>query len=685
MKISPKPENCSNLPNKSGMQAEQRILELRKQLEEHNYRYYTLDAPIISDREYDLLFQKLLDLEALHPELVTPDSPSQRVGTAPLESFAQIRHRIPMLSLENAFDSRDIYLFVERIARFLNQSDQIPFVTEPKMDGLAVEMVYLDGLLIEGSTRGDGQIGEDITPQLRTIPTIPLRLRRSFTGRLEVRGEVFMENDGLRRLNEQQLASGKPPFANPRNAAAGSLRQLDPAVTAKRPLKFFTYGVSSPDITGCSGQFELLALLADLGLPVNNLIRRCLTPEEVIVEFNNLASMRHSLPYEIDGMVVKVDSFVLQERLGTKARAPRWAIACKFAAQQMTTRLLAVDFQVGRTGAITPVGILEPVNVGGVTVSRATLHNQDELIKKDLRIGDTVLVQRAGDVIPEIVMTIPEKRDGSEIPVLMPKSCPVCDQPVTKPEGEAITRCQNPHCPAQRLQGLIHFASKAGLDIEGLGKKYMEQLFDANVVRDIPDIFKLNASVLAQLDGWGEKSAENVQAAIEAKKQPPLGRLLAALGIRFVGEITADLLSSHFQSLEQLRQASREQLLEIEGIGEQAAASIVDFFADPETRELLARLQESGVSPAAQLAPRTDQPLSGYTILFTGGLTGLSRDEAKKRVKDLGGQIATSVTQKTTHIVAGGKAGSKLKKAEELGKTILTEEDFLRLIDPSNS
>lgn len=679
MKILPKQGNFLSPQNNPDLPVEERLLTLRSQLNEHCHRYYTLDAPIISDREYDLLFQELLEIEALHPGLVSPDSPSQRVGGAPLESFAQIRHRIPMLSLENAFDSADIYLFVERILRFLNQSEPIPFTIEPKIDGLAVELVYLDGLLIEGSTRGDGQIGEDITAQIRTIPTIPLKLLRSVAGRLEIRGEVFMERAGLERLNEQQLLNGKPPFANPRNAAAGSLRQLDPAITAQRPLKFFAYSVSSPEITGCTGQHQLLSLLADLGLPVNGLTRLCLTPEEVIAGFNELAALRLELPYEIDGMVIKVDSFALQERLGSKARAPRWAVACKFAAQQMTTRLLSVDFQVGRTGAITPVAILEPVNVGGVMVSRATLHNQDELAKKDLRIGDTVLIQRAGDVIPEIVMAITEQRDGNETAIAMPTSCPVCSQQLKKPAGEAITRCQNPLCPAQLLQGLIHFTSKAGLDIEGLGKKNMEQLFGLGIVSDIPDIFALNSETLAKLDGWGTKSAENVLASIETRKNPPLARLLAALGIRFIGEITGDLLGCHFQSLEQLQQASKEQLLEIEGIGEQAATSIHEYFTSQETKEMLVRLHNLGVVPTVQHSSSTELPLSGYVILFTGGLTNVSRDEAKKRVKELGGQIATSVTGKTTHIVTGEKAGSKLKKAVEMGKTILSEEEFLLL------
>jgi len=522
-----------------------------------------------------------------------------------------------------------------------------------------------------------------VTHNVRTIRSIPLRLvGTGFPAHMEIRGEIYMPRAGFRQLNEDAARRGDKLFANPRNAAAGSLRQLDPAVTAKRPLKFFAYGVASPETTGCTGQYQLLALLAELGLPVNRLTRLCPTLDEVLAVFRELAVMRHNLAYEIDGMVIKVDSFALQERLGSKARAPRWAVACKFAAKQATTRLLSVDFQVGRTGAITPVALLEPVSVGGVMVSRATLHNEDELARKDLRLGDYVLVQRAGDVIPEIVLALTERREGSEIPVTMPTACPVCNHPLQRAESEAITRCHNPHCPAQRLRGLIHFTSKAGLDIEGLGKNYMEQLFELGLVRDIPDIFALSKEQLEILDGWGEKSAENVLAAIAARKTPHLGRFLAALGIRFVGEITAGLLEAHFQTLSQLNQASRAQLLEIEGIGEQASTSILEFFADEQSRQMLLRLEQLGVSPAAADREAKDLPLSGYVVLFTGGLTALSRDEAKKRVKDLGGQIATSVTQKTTHIVAGEKAGAKLQKAAELGKEVLSEEEFLRLIRP---
>ena len=658
----------------------QRIAELRRLIDEHNYRYYTLDAPTASDAEYDRLFAELLDLEARHPELASEDSPSRRVGGPPVAAFTQVVHRVAMLSLENAFTESDILAFEERVRRFLNQSADLTYVIEPKLDGLAVELVYRDGLLIQGSTRGDGQTGEDITEQLRTVKSIPLRLFHPVNGLFEVRGEVYMENAGLIRLNEQQLRAGRQPFANPRNAAAGSLRQLDPAITASRPLKFFAYGVAAPAETGVSGQYELLSWLAELGLPVNQHTRLCPTIAEVVAGFADFAELRHTLPYEIDGMVVKVDSFQLQERLGNKIRAPRWAVACKFPAKQETTRLLAIDFQVGRTGAITPVAILEPVSVGGVMVSRATLHNQDELQRKDLRIGDTVLVQRAGDVIPEIVVAITENRTGMETPVEMPTLCPACGQPLTRPENEAVTRCQNLHCTAQRLQGLIHFTSKAGLDIDGLGRKNVEQLVENGLVNDIVDIFTLNQTALEQLDGWGPKSAENVLAAIRARTRPPLGRFLAALGIRYIGEINAATLETHFSSLEELAAAEREQLLEIEGIGDQAATSVVEFFRSERGQHLLQRLTEIGVEPVRQASATDNLPLAGMVILFTGGLATLSRDEAKKLVRENGGQVATSVTQKTTHVVAGDKAGSKIRKAQELGKQILSEEQFLSLI-----
>lgn len=661
-------------------QAQKRILELHQLLREHAHRYHVLDDPTISDGEYDLLFRELLDLEEQYPELTSQDSPSRRVGDVPLKKFMQVDHRTPMLSLENGFSKADILVFEERLLRFLNRTTPPSYVAEPKLDGLAIELIYQEGVFVQGSTRGDGVTGEDVSAQLRTIPAIPLRLRKSSPRLLEVRGEVFMDKDGFSRLNREQALAGRPIFANPRNAAAGSLRQLDPAITASRPLRFFAYGVSDPAATGCSTQFELLELLQELGLPVSDLIRRCATIQDVLGCFRELEARRHGLDYEIDGMVVKIDPFDLQERLGSKARAPRWAIAWKFPATQATTRLIDVEFQVGRTGAVTPVGILVPVSVGGVMVSRATLHNQDEFERKDLRIGDAVLVQRAGDVIPEVIKPVIGSRDGSEIPITMPKHCPVCMHPLNRPEGEAVTRCFNPLCQAQRIRALIHFTSKAGLDIEGLGKKYVEQLFDLGIIKNIPDIFSLQPEQLAHLEGWGEKSAGNVIAAIAAKKHPPLSRFLAALGIRFVGEVTASLLEERFNSMGDLSAATREDLLEIDGIGDQAAASIVEYLADSATKNMLADLRKLDVTPAIGVEKAKNLLLSGYTFLFTGTLQTLSRDEAKMLVKGHGGRIATTVSSKLTHLVAGEKAGSKLKKAAELGKTIISEEDFLKML-----
>lgn len=660
---------------------QKRLEELRLLLNEHCYRYYVLDDPQISDGEYDRLFQELLEIEGEYPELVTSDSPSQRVGGAPLEKFEQVEHRLPMLSLENAFDDQDLHSFEERLLRFLLTSERFSYMSEPKLDGLAVELVYEDGVLIQGSTRGNGMIGEDITAQLRTVSSIPLRLHQSELPRLEVRGEVFMDRSGFEQLNQQRAADGEPLFANPRNAAAGSLRQLDPKITAQRPLRFFVYGVAEPGDTGCSNQEELLQFLATLGLPVNPLVSLCRDIEAVIRRYKELSRLRHDLAYEIDGMVVKVNEFSLQTRLGAKARAPRWAIACKFPATQATTRIVRVDFQVGRTGAITPVALLTPVDVGGVMVSRATLHNSDEILRKDLHIGDTVLVQRAGDVIPEIVKAVPEKRDSAAVPVTFPQNCPVCSHPLVKPEGEAVTRCVNPHCPAQRLRSLVHFCSKAGLDIEGLGKKSLEQLFELKLIGDLPDIFRLKKEDLAGLEGWGEKSAENALAGARAAKEPSLARFLAALGIRFVGEVTAALLERTYKSLERLIGATREELLEIEGLGEQAANSIVEYFSDPSVLEMMRAFHDVGVHPQTLEQSGENLLFSGEVFLFTGSLKKLSRTEAKKLVKEHGGEVASGITQKLTCLVVGEKPGSKLKKAQEKGKKILTEEEFLQVLD----
>ena len=663
------------------MGTKERLEELKQLLTEHAHHYYVLDAPQITDGEYDLLFQELLAIEQEHPQWVTADSPSRRVGGEPLEAFEQVAHRIPMLSLENAFTAQDLQDFEDRLLRYLLlQNEQLSYMAEPKLDGLAVELIYEHGVLVQGSTRGNGKVGEDITAQLRTVSSIPLRLLKTNIPLLEVRGEVFMSHDGFKNLNDQRAESGEDLFANPRNAAAGSLRQLDPAITAQRPLEFYVYGVAEPELTGCSTLKELFELLHRLGFPVNPYIQFCSDIEGVINRFAELGELRHQLAYEIDGMVVKVDDFRLQERLGVKARAPRWAIACKFPAIQATSRIEDVIFQVGRTGAVTPVAILEPVDVGGVQVSRATLHNSDEIRRKDLHLGDFVVVQRAGDVIPEIVKALVEKRTGDEQPIPFPTRCPVCEHPLQKVEQEVVTRCVNPHCPAQRLQSLIHFCSKSGLDIEGLGKKSVEQLFELGLIRDLPDIFLLKKEDVEGLDGWGIKSAENMLHGIEQARTPSLSRFLASLGIRYVGEVTAALLEKTFLRLEVVLDASKDVLMEVDGLGEQAAASIADYFADPTVQKMFEQFAAAGVVPTDYTVTTEKQLLSDEVLLFTGSLQKLSRSEAKKLVKEHGGQVASGITKKLTCLVVGEKPGSKLKKAQEKGKKILTEEQFLELL-----
>lgn len=657
-----------------------RLEYLRHLLNDHSHRYHALDDPIISDDEYDRFFHELLSIEEHYPDLVTDDSPSQRIGGAILDKFEQVEHRLPMLSLENAFDDQDLHSFEDRLFRFLLSEEPISYMAEPKLDGLAVELVYENGLFVQGSTRGNGIVGEDITAQLRTVPSIPLRLQENTIPLLEVRGEVFMDRDGFDKLNRDREEIGEPLFANPRNAAAGSLRQLDPKITAQRPLRFFVYAVADPVATGCKNQKEMFELVATLGFPVNSHITFCPDITSVIGKFSELSELRHDLSYEIDGMVVKVNDFKLQERLGAKARAPRWAIACKFPATQATTTIIKVEFQVGRTGAITPVAILDPVDVGGVMVSRATLHNGDEILRKDLHLGDTVLVQRAGDVIPEIVKPVLEKRIQSAEPIAIPKECPVCSHLLVKPEGEAVTRCVNPHCSAQRLRSLVHFCSKAGLDIEGLGKKSVEQLFELKLIRDLPDVFRLQKSDLTELEGWGEKSAENAIAGARAAMKPPLSRFLAALGIRFVGEVTAALLENTFQNLEKVVQVTTKELLEVEGLGEQAANSIVEYFSDSGVQDMMEAFDEVGLHPLVLEKTEERLLLSGEVLLFTGSLKKMSRSEAKKIVKDNGGQIASGITKKLTCLVVGEKPGSKLKKAQEKGKKVLTEDEFLELL-----
>jgi DNA ligase (NAD+) len=663
-----------------------KISKLREQINFHAHRYYELDDPLIADPEYDQLFQELLRLEELHPDLVTPDSPTKRVGGGkPLAEFHTVRHTHPMLSLENAFNETELQEFEERLQRFLKTEQSLSYMAEPKLDGLAVELVYEKGLLSIGSTRGDGRTGEEITQNLKTIRSIPLRLEApgniQIPELLEVRGEAYLTLEGFKVLNEQRLAQGETIFANPRNAAAGSLRQLDSRITAQRPLDFFAYGISDTGQIPCSSQEELLKYLDKLGFRINPLTKFCDDISLVTEHFAHLQNIRQTLPYDIDGMVVKINSFELQHRLGSKARSPRWAIAAKFSATQATTILQHVEFQVGRTGAITPVAILEPVNVGGVVVSRATLHNSGEIKRKGLMIGDHVLIQRAGDVIPEIVKPVVEQRDGSEKNIEMPENCPICQHRLILPENEAITRCPNSHCPAQRMRLLIHFTSKAGMDIEGLGKKAMEQLFNEKIVQDIPDIYDLKITDLVVLDGWAEKSARNAIAAIQDSRKTTLAKLLSALGVRYVGEEGAGLLDEHYTgSLENLMRASEEELLDIEGIGPQTAKSIRDYFQDSEVIKMLSQLMDFGLTIASSKKSLDESPFAGFVFLFTGSLDAMSRDEAKVRVKERGGKVASQINQKVTHVIVGEKPGSKFKKARELGLKILTEKDFAELL-----
>ena len=664
-----------------------RLAELREQIRLHAHRYYVLDDPIISDGEYDALFRELLSLEAEYPHLVSEDSPTCRVGGAPLQAFATVQHASPMLSLDNIFGFAEVASFEEKLQRYLKSDQPIRFITEPKLDGLAVELVYRQGVLSVGSTRGDGLAGEDITAQLKTVQAIPLRLHGkgevAIPGELNVRGEVFLSKKGFHFLNQQRQEEGVALFANPRNAAAGSLRQLDSRVTAQRPLDFFVYGVGNTEALSVSSQEQVLSVLLQLGFPVNPLIRICTSSQEVEAQYQRILTERHDLDYEIDGMVIKVDDLTLQLRLGSTARAPRWAIAWKFPATQATTVLEAVEFQVGRTGAVTPVAILRPVEVDGVVVRRATLHNQDEIVKKDLHLYDTVLVQRAGDVIPEVIKAISSNRNGLEMQIVFPSECPECGQELVRAQGEAVLRCVNAYCPAQHLQKMIYFVGKNGLDVEGLGKKNVEHLVRAGLVRDIPDFFRLDAEKLAALEGWGEKSARNVIAAIENRKMIPFAQFISALGIRHVGEVTAGALAAHFSGLTQLMAADENEYLQIDGIGGQSAASLVEYFANPAIQYMIDQLVQAGliIQPMAV----KQETLTDRVFLFTGTLHAFSREEAKQLVKAQGGQVASSMSHRVTDVVVGEKAGGKKKKAEELGLAILSEEGFQELISNSAS
>jgi DNA ligase (NAD+) len=657
-----------------------RVEKLREEIEYHNYRYYILDQPEISDAQYDRLMRELEKLEEQYPELRSPNSPTQRVGAPPLEAFEIVRHTLPMLSLANAFDETEARDFDKRVKKFLGSSADIVYVAEPKLDGLAVELVYERGQFVVGSTRGDGVNGENITQNLRTIKTIPLQLIRRevpVPGRLEVRGEVIIQLKKFKELNRKREEMGEPLFANPRNAAAGSVRQLDSKITAERPLEIYCYGLGEVSGRTFKTHSEILQTFPKWGLRTNPYIQRCKNIDEVLEYYHKMNEKRESLPYEIDGIVIKVDRLDLQTSLGEIARSPRWALAFKFQPKQETTRILDIIVQVGRTGAITPVAVMEPVKVGGVEVSRATLHNQDEIDKKDVRVGDTVVIQRAGDVIPEVVQVITSKRKGTEKKFRIPSKCPVCGAEVIK--EEAIHRCIGLDCPAQLKGRIKHFASKRAMDIDGLGVKLTDQLVEKGLIKDVADIYYISKQELIELERMADKSAQNIIDAIEKSKTKPLSKFLYALGIRHVGETTAEDLARHFQRLEDFFRLSEEDLMEVEGIGPEVAASVHQFFRDKKNRESIELLKKAGVKV---IEPKVKEKgkLVGKTFLFTGALKTFGRDEARNLVESSGGMTTSSISKKVDYVVVGEDPGSKFDKAKELGIKTLTEDEFKKMI-----
>ena len=685
----------------------QRIETLRREIDQHNHHYYVEDAPLVSDAEYDRLMNELMALEEAHPDLITPYSPTQRVGAAPLQAFDSVRHAVVMRSLGNAFEAEDVSAFDRRntetlmAAGLLPEHGQVDYMAELKFDGLAVSLRYEEGRLVQAATRGDGQTGEDITANVRTVRSVPLRLRGDDVPEvLEVRGEMLMTRQDFERLNEQQQQRREKIFVNPRNAAAGSLRQLDPRITATRPLRFFAYGWGEIRLRRKDGQVDLfrqeagdadmprdshsgmLEWFAALGLPVSDLRRRVSGLEGLLAYYEEVGARRSELPFEIDGVVYKVDSLTAQDVLGYVARAPRYAVAHKFPAQEETTVVLDIDVQVGRTGALTPVARLRPVFVGGVTVTNATLHNEDEIRRKDVRIGDTVVVRRAGDVIPEVVASIPELRPEDARSFQMPEACPICGSAVERLEDEAASRCTGGlFCAAQRKQSLTHAAGRKALDIEGLGEKLVDQLVDSGRVKSLADLFTLNVLELSAYERMGRKSAENLVQAIDKARRPELGRLLFALGIRHVGETTARDLARHFGSLDAILQADEDALLAVRDVGPVVAGSVRRFFDEAHNREIVQALQEAGVEPVQEALPQGGVlPLAGKTLVLTGTLPNWSRDEATRHIMAAGGKVSGSVSRKTAYVVAGEEAGSKLEKARSLGVTVLDEDGLKKLL-----
>lgn len=665
---------------------EQQLTELRTTLRHHEYLYHVMDAPEVPDAEYDRLMRELRELESQHPELITPDSPTQRVGAAPLTAFSQIRHEVPMLSLDNVFDEESFLAFNKRVQDRLKSTDDLTYCCELKLDGLAVSILYENGVLMQAATRGDGTTGEDITSNVRTIRTIPLKLHgENIPARLEVRGEVFLPQAGFEKINEEARRTGGKVFANPRNAAAGSLRQLDPRITAKRPLTFFCYGVGVLEGGELPASHSArLQQFKAWGLPVSDRVTLCHTPEEVLTYYRKVEEDRPHLGFDIDGVVIKVDSLALQEQLGFVARAPRWAVAFKFPAQEQMTFVRDVEFQVGRTGAITPVARLEPVHVAGVLVSNATLHNADEIERLGLKIGDKVVIRRAGDVIPQVVNVVLSERPADARDVVFPTHCPVCQSDVERVEGEAVARCTGGLiCGAQRKESLKHFVSRRALDVDGMGDKIIDQLVEKEYVHTPADLFRLSAGKLTGLDRMGPKSAQNVVNALEKAKETTFARFLYALGIREVGEATAAALAAHFGTLEALEQASIEELQKVPDVGIVVATHTFNFFAEESNRDVIAQLLAEGVhwpTPVVVKAEEIDSPFAGKTVVLTGSLSQLSRDDAKARLVALGAKVAGSVSKKTDLVIAGEAAGSKLAKAQELGIEVIDEAEMMRLL-----
>ncbi len=674
MKISPK--------------IQKQAAQLRETINEHNYYYYVLDDPLLPDSEYDCLMRELQALEEKYPALITPDSPTQRVGATPLSTFSEVVHAIPMLSLGNAFKDEEVQDFDKR-ARARLAIDSIEYAVELKLDGLAVSLRYENGLLVTGATRGDGQSGEDVTQNVKTLKTIPVRLRGDDYPRvLEVRGEVFMPKAGFNKWNQQKIAAGEKVWANPRNAAAGSLRQLDASRTANRPLRFLSYAIGEVEGGDLPNRHsDILQRLQAWGLPISKYSEVVKDTQACLDYYQQILEQRDSLPFEIDGVVYKINQINQQETLGFVSRAPRWAIAHKFPAQEVLTQVVDIDVQVGRTGALTPVARLAPVNVAGVTITNATLHNQDEINRKDVRVGDTVIVRRAGDVIPEVVRVLPKKRPKNTQPYVLPKKCPVCDAEVVRIKGEAVVRCTGGlFCAAQRKQALQHFASRRAMEIDGLGEKLVEQLIDKDLVKSIADIYTLTHEQWAGLERMGKKSADKIMKALEKSKSTTLARFLYALGIREVGESTARILAQHFISLDKIMEATETDLVKIPDIGPVAAQYVVAFFKESHNMEVIQRLQAAGVHWVEnEAAPSKAPALAGQTFVLTGTLISMPRRTAKARLEALGAKVSGSVSKKTNYVVAGEKAGSKLTKAQDLGVKVIDEDEFVALLEISPS